>query len=78
MRIYRYPRGSLSTSNYDFTTALSEAEGDNFTNITNYSYYKDISYSWAMPFLTGYGYNIHWANGIDFSSLIIKVSDYFN
>ena len=77
MRIYRFPKESLSTVDYNFTATLEAAEADNFTNITHYSYYKDVSYSWAMPFLTGYGYNVHWGNGIDFSSLDIKVSDYF-
>ena len=71
MRVYRFPRGSLSTVDYNFSEALETAEPDNFTNITHYSYYKDASYSWAMPFLTGYGYNVHWGNGVDFSSLII-------
>ena len=29
-----------------------------------------------MPFLTGFGYNIHWGQGIDFTSLKIKSSDF--
>ena len=30
-----------------------------------------------MPFLTGYGYNVHFGIGIDFTSLKMKVSNYY-
>ena len=30
-----------------------------------------------MPFLTGYGYNVHFGSGLDFTSIKIKVSDYY-
>lgn len=32
---------------------------------------NDISYSWAMPFITNQYYNIHWDLGVDFIHLQI-------
>ena len=35
---------------------------------------SDIVSSWAMPFATGYYYNVHWKEGIDFTHMAIAPS----
>jgi hypothetical protein len=34
----------------------------------------DPSFSWAMPYVTGHKYKIHWSNGIDFSTMQCDLS----
>ena len=33
------------------------------------------SNGWAMPFVTGHRYRLHWAEGLDFESMKIEVSE---
>lgn len=35
---------------------------------------KDIKYSYASPFATGFTYNIHWKDGVNFETLGLQAS----
>lgn len=30
---------------------------------------------WAMPFVTGHRYRVHWAEGLDFERMFVEVSE---
>lgn len=36
---------------------------------------KDPVSAWAMPFITGHRYRLHWEAGLDFDSMKIEVSE---
>lgn len=36
---------------------------------------SDIKFSWALPFIVGQYYNIHWRNGIDFEHMAFQTSE---
>lgn len=36
---------------------------------------KDPSSAWAMPFITGHRYRLHWEAGLDFDKMKIEISE---
>ena len=69
IRSYRIP-----DSNYD----LKNANVNNFTKVVMYKIFVDTPHTWALPFVTGYQYSIHFQNGnLDFNHLNLYPTNYW-
>ena len=69
IRVYRIP---------DFNYNLSLANVSNFTKVVMYKIFVDTMYTWALPFVTGYIYNVHWQDGsLDFTHLNLYPTNYW-
>ena len=57
---------------------LSLASESNFTKVVMYKIFVDTKYTWALPFVTGYQYNIHFQNGnLDFTHMNVYPTNYW-
>lgn len=70
IKAYRIP-------DYNFNLSLSDPL--NFTRVVMYKIFVDTPYTWDLPFVTGYSYNIHWQDGsLDFTHMNIYPTNYWS
>ena len=73
MKILKLDRSTESSmGDEELQTYLDS--GENYS-IVPYKDKQDPSNAWAMPFVTGHRYRIHWAAGLDFDNMYVEVSE---
>ena len=73
MKIAQYERSDTSEMTPDELQAYVDDES-NYSVVIYKSKLKP-SNGWAMPFVTGHRYRVHWAEGLDFERMNIEVSE---
>ena len=62
----------------DLNYNLSSSNLNNFSKVVMYKIFVDTMYTWALPFVTGYSYNIHWQDGnLDFTHINLYPTNYW-
>ena len=64
-----------------FTSTLSEADYKDY--VQKESNYAVVPYKakgnpndgWAMPYVTGHKYRLHWESGLDFDNMLVEISE---
>ena len=68
----------LDSVNEDAMTAENRTaylESDDNYSVVPYKDKQDPSNGWAMPFVTGHRYHLHWESGLDFDEMKVWASE---
>ena len=61
-----------------YNMSLSLTSLSNFTRVYMEKIFVDTMYTWALPFVTGYKYNVHWQDGaLDFTHMNLYPTPYW-
>ena len=74
MKIVPLDRADESSMAADGTLEEYLDDGSNYSNVP-YKLKQDPSSAWAMPFVTGHRYRIHWESGLDFDKMRMEMSE---
>jgi hypothetical protein len=65
---------TLKADNTTYTAYLLDKNKTNFSQVPLKSK-LDPALSWAIPFVTGHTYRLHWGEGNDFTEMKVAISN---
>ena len=74
MKIARFENSEIAAMKADGTYEEYIDNNDNYSQV-EFKIKLLPARGWAMPFVTGHKYRIHWRRGLDFDSMLMEVSE---